>query len=145
MSLILNGIGVSRGIAIGNAYVYVRATTEATEYNVPARYHRKEIERLQQAVGEASKQLHEIKNRIAADTPEDILVFIDSHLLMLEDPAFDEGAAAIIREFSCNAEWALQVQCDRLVQVFDDMDDPYLRTRKDDVLHVVQRIQHCPR
>ena len=143
MSIILNGIGVSHGIAIGNAYVYVRATTEATEYNVPARYHHKEIDRLQQAIKEASEQLHEIKNRIAADTPEDILGFIDSHLLMLEDPAFDEGAIAIIREFSCNAEWALQVQCDRLVQVFDEMDDPYLRTRKDDVIHVVQRIQHC--
>jgi phosphotransferase system enzyme I (PtsI) len=143
LSIILNGIGVSRGIAIGNAYVYVRATTEATEYNVPAKYHDKEIERLQQAVQEASEQLHEIKNKIAAETPEDILVFIDSHLLMMEDPAFDEGAAAIIREFSCNAEWALQVQCDRLVQVFDEMEDSYLRTRKDDVIHVVQRIQHC--
>ena len=142
MSIILNGIGVSRGIAIGNAYVYVRATTEATEYNVPARYHAKEIERLQQAVRDASTQLHEIKNKIAADTPEDILAFIDSHLLMLEDPAFGEGTIAIIREFSCNAEWALQVQCDRLVQVFDEMDDPYLRTRKDDVVHVVQRIQN---
>jgi phosphotransferase system enzyme I (PtsI) len=143
LSILLNGIGVSRGIAIGNAYVYVRSTTEATEYNVPARYHKKEVERLHQAIAEAGQQLHEIKNRIAADTPEDILVFIDSHLLMLEDPAFDEGTAAIIREFSCNAEWALQVQCDRLVQVFDEMEDPYLRTRKDDVLHVVQRIQQC--
>jgi len=143
LSILLNGIGVSRGIAIGNAYVYVRATTEATEYNVPAKYHNKEIERLHQAIQEAGEQLHEIKNKIAADTPEDILVFIDSHLLMLEDPAFDEGTAAIIREFSCNAEWALQIQSDRLVQVFDEMEDPYLRTRKDDVLHVVQRIQHC--
>jgi phosphotransferase system enzyme I (PtsI) len=143
LSILLNGIGVSRGIAIGSAYVYVRATTEATEYNVPARYHTQEIERLHQAIREAGEQLHEIKNRIAADTPEDILVFIDSHLLMLEDPAFDEGTAAIIREFSCNAEWALQIQCDRLVQVFDEMEDPYLRTRKDDVLHVVHRIQHC--
>jgi phosphotransferase system enzyme I (PtsI) len=143
LSIILNGIGVSRGIAIGNAYVYVRATTEATEYNVPAKYHDKEIERLQTAVQDAGTQLHEIKNKIAADTPEDILAFIDSHLLMMEDPAFDEGAAAIIREYSCNAEWALQVQCDRLVQVFDEMEDSYLRTRKDDVIHVVQRIQHC--
>ena len=54
MSIILNGIGVSRGIAIGNAYVYVRATTEAKEYNVPARYHDTEIRRLRQAVRDAS-------------------------------------------------------------------------------------------
>jgi phosphotransferase system enzyme I (PtsI) len=143
LSILLNGIGVSRGIAIGNAYVYVRATTDATEYNVPADYHKNEIERLQQAVKQASQQLHEIKNKIAEETPEDILAFIDSHLLMLEDPTFGEGTASIITEFSCNAEWALQVQCERLVQVFDEMEDPYLRTRKDDVNHVVQRIQHC--
>ncbi|MGB5277361.1 MAG: phosphoenolpyruvate--protein phosphotransferase [Gammaproteobacteria bacterium] len=143
MSILLNGIGVSRGIAIGNAYVYVRATTKATEYNVPAKYHDNEIKRLQLAVVEATQQLNEIKNKIAAETPEDILAFIDSHLLMLEDPAFDEGSALIIKEFSCNAEWALQVQCDRLVQIFEEMEDPYLRTRKDDVVHVVQRIQHC--
>ena len=143
MSILLNGIGVSRGIAIGNAYVYVRATTDATEYNVSAKYHGKEIERLKQAVQQASQQLHEIKKKIAAETPEDILAFIDSHLLMLEDPTFGEGTASIITEFSCNAEWALQVQCERLVQVFDEMEDPYLKTRKDDVIHVVQRIQHC--
>ena len=143
MTILLNGIGVSQGIAIGNAYIYVRATTKATEYNVPAKYHDNEIARLRMAVHEASRQLHEIKNKIATETPEDILAFIDSHLLMLEDPAFDEGAAMIIKEFSCNAEWALQIQCDRLVQIFDDMEDPYLRTRKDDVVHVVQRIQHC--
>ncbi|MGB5518097.1 MAG: phosphoenolpyruvate-utilizing N-terminal domain-containing protein, partial [Gammaproteobacteria bacterium] len=129
MSILLNGIGVSRGIAIGNAYIYVRATTKAKEYNVPAKYHDNEIERLQLAVGEATQQLHEIKDKIASETPEDILAFIDSHLLMLEDPAFDEGAAIIIKDFSCNAEWALQVQCDRLVQVFDEMEDAYLRTR----------------
>lgn len=143
MTILLNGIGVSQGIAIGNAYIYVRATTKATEYNVPAKHHANEIARLRMAVNEASRQLHEIKNKIATETPEDILAFIDSHLLMLEDPAFDEGAALIIKEFSCNAEWALQIQCDRLVQVFDEMEDPYLKTRKDDVVHVVQRIQHC--
>ncbi len=143
MSILLNGVGVSRGIAIGPAYVYVRATIKVTEYNVPVKHQEKEIKRLHRAVEAASAQLHEIRDKIIRDTPEDILAFIDSHLLMLEDPAFDEGAASIIEEYSCNAEWALQVQCDRLVQVFDDMKDPYLRTRKDDVLHVAQRIQHC--
>jgi phosphotransferase system enzyme I (PtsI) len=47
----------------------------------------------------------------------------------------------LIRSHRCNAEWALKIQRDSLVRVFDDMDDPYLRTRKDDVDHVVRRIQ----
>ncbi|MFO1421266.1 MAG: hypothetical protein U1F59_10110 [Candidatus Competibacteraceae bacterium] len=32
------------------------------------------------------------------------------------------------------------MQRDSLVQVFEEMDDPYLRTRKDDVDHVVRRV-----
>ncbi len=40
----------------------------------------------------------------------------------------------------CNAEWALKLQLDRLVRVFDAMDDPYLRTRRDDIAHVVNRV-----
>ncbi|VAW66691.1 Phosphoenolpyruvate-protein phosphotransferase of PTS system, partial [hydrothermal vent metagenome] len=43
----------------------------------------------------------------------------------------------------CNAEWALQAQVERIVKVFDEMNDPYLKTRKDDILHVAERIQRC--
>lgn len=139
----INGFGVSRGIAIGEAYVFVRTSSEITEYNVPSQNIEKEINRLNHAVTEAGLQLDAIKKEIAKDTPDDILSFIDSHLLMTDDPAFREGTSAVIKEFSCNAEWALHIQCERLVKVFDDMEDPYLKTRKDDVIHVAQRIQRC--
>jgi phosphotransferase system enzyme I (PtsI) len=143
LSILLNGAGVSKGIAIGEAYVYSREQNEISEHKVSESQQGHEIKRFKQALGMAADQLHEIKEQIAADTPPDILAFIDTHLLMLEDPAFNEGTISNIREFSCNAEWGLQIQSDRLVQVFNEMEDPYLRTRKDDVLHVVRRIQSC--
>ena len=141
MSIYISGIGVSRGIAIGEAYVLVREQLSASQIILPDSEINSEINRFKIALAQANKQLHDIKNKIAKDTPDDILVFIDTHLLMLEDPAFDEGTINNIKEHSCNAEWALQMQGERLVQVFDEMEDPYLRTRKDDVLHVVKRIQ----
>lgn len=143
MSILLNGAGVSKGIAIGEAYVYSREQNEISEHKVSKSQQKNEIQRFKQALTMASNQLHEIKQKIAADTPPDILAFIDTHLLMLEDPAFNESTISNIREYSCNAEWALQIQSDRLVQIFNEMEDPYLRTRKDDVLHVVRRIQNC--
>ncbi|MFC1589848.1 phosphoenolpyruvate--protein phosphotransferase, partial [Pseudomonadota bacterium] len=143
MSILINGIGVSSGIAIGEAYVYSREQKEIHKYKIPADQHKKEIQRFKKALSKASEQLHEIKNKVADDTPADILAFIDTHLLMLEDPTFDEGTISNIKKLSCNAEWALNLQSKRLVKVFDEMDDPYLRTRKDDVLHVVRRIQNC--
>jgi len=141
LSIYISGIGVSKGIAIGEAFVLARAQVDVTQRTLAASEIKSEIKRFNKAMKLANKQLHDIKKKIAKNTAEDILVFIDTHLLMLEDPAFDEGTIANIREFSCNAEWALQMQGERLVQVFDEMEDPYLRTRKDDVLHVVKRIQ----
>ncbi len=143
MSILINGIGVSSGIAIGEAYVYSREQKVVREYKIPVAQQEQEIRRFKAALAQAHEQLHEIKNKIAADTPPDILAFIDTHLLMLEDPTFDDGTIANIKKYSRNAEWALQLQSKRLVKIFNEMEDPYLRTRKDDVLHVVRRIQRC--
>ena len=143
MSILINGIGVSSGIAIGEAYVYSREPQEIHKYKITADQQKKEIQRFKTALSIAYEQLHEIKNKVAEDTPPDILAFIDTHLLMLEDPTFNEGTVTNIKKLSCNAEWALNLQSKRLVKIFDEMDDPYLRTRKDDVLHVVRRIQNC--
>jgi phosphotransferase system enzyme I (PtsI) len=141
LSIYISGIGVSKGIAIGEAYLIAREKIDVTQQTLPASKIKTEIKRFKKALKLANSQLHDIKKKIAKNTADDILVFIDTHLLMLEDPAFDEGTIANIKRFSCNAEWALQIQGERLVQVFDEMEDPYLRTRKDDVLHVVKRIQ----
>jgi phosphotransferase system enzyme I (PtsI) len=89
----------------------------------------------------ARQQLKAIRNGIPETTRADITDFIDTHLLMLEDSMLTAAPVDLIRERQCNAEWALKSQRDALAAVFDEMDDPYLRTRKDDVDHVVNRIQ----
>ena len=142
MSIALAGICAAKGVAIGRLYVADRAQLEVTEYEVASEEVEAEVERLFAAVAAARRQLQEIKGRIPADTSADIASFIDTHLLMLQDSALTTVPAEIIRERGCNAEWALKVQRDDLVSVFEAMDDGYLRTRKDDVDHVVARIQH---
>jgi len=143
LSIYISGIGISKGIGIGEAFVLVREKLDATQITLPNSEIATEIKRFKTALAKANKQLREIRKKIAKQTANDIVVFIDTHLLMLEDPAFDEGTIANIKDYSCNAEWALQMQGERLVQVFDEMEDPYLRTRKDDVIHIVKRIQSC--
>jgi phosphotransferase system enzyme I (PtsI) len=138
-----NGIGVSKGIAIGKAYVLYRELPEVREYAIAPQRIDHEIERFHRARKEAQKQLENIKKKIADDVPKDITQFIDTSLLMLEDPVLCDGTIQHIKHRVCNAEWALQAQCNRLVKVFDDMNDAYLKTRKDDIIHVVQRIQRC--
>lgn len=141
MTFTVHGVGVSRGIAIGRAHIIERAEFEIDEYHVQAEEIDQEIDRLQEAVSQAKAQLRAVREDIPATTAADIAAFIDTHLLMLDDAALTSDAERMIRQLGCNAEWALKLQRDALVAAFDEMDDPYLRTRKDDVDHVVARIQ----
>ncbi len=141
MPFSLHGIGVSRGYAIGRTYLLERNQPEITEYTIPDAIVEDEVQRFLNGLTVARQQLRDIRTRIPATASSDVTAFIDTHLLMLEDVTFTEAPIRLIRAHRCNAEWALKIQRDSLAQVFDDMDDPYLRTRKDDVDHVVRRIQ----
>lgn len=143
MGLVLSGISVSRGIAIGQAYLLQHDDLEIGEYCIPPHLVKDEVARFRAALAKAKQQLKSIRNKIPLNTPPEITAFIDSHMLMLEDAALSEAPANIIMTRQCNAEWAMKLQRDALASVFDAMDDSYLRTRKDDVDHVVKLIQTC--
>ncbi len=141
MALIVSGIGVSRGIAIGNVYLLHRGVPEVFERKLKKQELKSEIERFQNAVDEAANQLRGIRNTIPEDAPKDVAKFIDSHILMVKDSMLRKVPVEIIQEQHCNAEWALKQQRDKLVSVFEQMEDDYLRTRINDVEHVINLIQ----
>jgi phosphotransferase system enzyme I (PtsI) len=64
---------------------------------------------------------------------------------MLDDSLLTRVPVELIHQHQCNAEWALKLQCESLVQIFDKMEDPYLSARKSDVEQVVMRIQRILR
>ncbi|MCF6324936.1 MAG: phosphoenolpyruvate--protein phosphotransferase [Gammaproteobacteria bacterium] len=141
MALMLNGAGVSRGIAIGPCLVIRRDELEVLEYAIPRALIDDEVARFEYAIKKAQQQLNQVRQQIPVDTSPEISAFIDTHLLMIEDDALCRVPINLIRRQQYNAEWALKLQRDALVTVFDVMDDPYLKTRRDDVDHVVKRIQ----
>ncbi|MBT3196406.1 MAG: phosphoenolpyruvate--protein phosphotransferase [Gammaproteobacteria bacterium] len=140
MSIMLHGIGVARGIAIGKAYLMEHGQPEIAEYTVPEYLIDAEIDRYNSALDGARNQLIELRTEVPSGVPGEVTDFIDAHLLMLEDSAISRAPIKMVRRQHCNAEWALKQQRDTLVQVFEEMEDPYLRTRKDDIDHVINRI-----
>jgi len=141
MTIALHGMGVSRGIAIGKVHIVKRDQLDIRKYSIKQHLIDDEIKRFENAVTDARQQLRAIREHIPESTSADIEGFIDTHLLMLGDVALTEEPMRLIKELACNAEWALKLQRDALVVVFDEMDDAYLRTRKDDVDYVVNHIQ----
>ncbi len=140
MTLAIKGIAVSRGVAMGRTHLLERGRPDIAETCIPHEHLEDEIARLHRAIDIANMQLRQIQEKIPRSTATNIAAFIDTHLLMLNDPALSDAPVEIMRSRSCSAEWALKLQLDSLVRVFDEMNDPYLKTRRDDVIHVVDRI-----
>ncbi len=139
MSLWLSGIGVSRGIAIARVQK-AHGDLDVPEYRLDEHEIAAEIERFEDAHARAKAQLLEVRAKIPLGTPGDIAAFIDTHILMMDDRSITDTTIAHIRNDRFNAESALVQTRDALTSVFEQMDDAYLRTRRDDVEHVCSRI-----
>ncbi len=142
MALAIYGIGVSRGVALGNAHLARRDRLDIQEQLVDHDQVENEIKRFRKALRESREELRLVRDRLPAGTPGEITEFIDIHALMLEDSSLIEGPIKIMRELDCNAEWALNVERSRLRRIFEDMEDPYISSRMDDVDQVIDRIQN---
>ena len=141
VSFALNGIGVSSGIAIGRAKLISHATLEVAHYRLSPAQVDEEIARFDSAVRDVQKELEGLHGALTAgDVPGEFGAFLDVHWMILNDPMLAEAPRRLIAEQHCNAEWALMQQMNVLVEQFDQIEDPYLRERKTDVVQVVERV-----
>jgi phosphoenolpyruvate-protein phosphotransferase (PTS system enzyme I) len=141
VSFSLHGIGVSGGIAIGRAQLVSHATREVAHYTIPQVQVQAEIERFGTAVREVQRELEGLHAALTSgDLPGEFGAFLDVHWMILNDPTLSEAPKRIIAEQRCNAEWALAMQMNVLVDQFEQIEDSYLRERKADVVQVGERV-----
>ena len=140
MSFSLHGIGVSGGIAIGYAHLASAARVEVPQYMLDQKYIDDELKRFDDAIQTSRTELEILRTHIPPGAPAELSAFLDMHLMFLGDSMIAEEPKRLIRETQCNAEWALAQQMEALVARFEEIDDPYLRSRQEDVVQVVQRV-----
>ena len=140
MSLLFSGIGVSRGVAIGEAVVLTRNAVDVSTRVLEKSELAAEVRRLKRALKVARAQLLTARDTIPKDAPSDVSAFIETHILMLDDSLLAQRPAEIIRTDRINAEAALSRQKEELTRVFGEMEDDYLSTRIDDVHHVIDSV-----
>ncbi len=135
-----SGIGVSRGIVIGEAYILRRNQPEISAQTLKRSEVPREVRRYKKALAEAKNQLEQVRKSIPKNAPSDVSAFIETHLLMIDDSVLADGPLEILKSRACKAEAALEHQRQELQKIFDEMEDPYIATRMDDVNHVINQI-----
>lgn len=139
--IVLHGYGAGKGIAIGRAHLVVRGVSEVPQYHLHENELLGEVARFEAAIKATRKQLEQLRSAIPENAPTELGAFISLHLMLLTDVTLSREPIDIIEEQFINAEWGLKIQTDRLSKQFDEIDDEYLRQRKQDMLQVVERIQ----
>ena len=140
MRALLPGHGASRGSALGRARVRLPHVLEVAEQRIRQDQIDDELARLHEAVDATRREMHSLRARLHGALAKEVGEFLDLHALLLDDPELLHGLDELIRAGRYTADYALRLQRDRLAAVFDGMDVAYLKSRMDDLDHVIGRI-----
>jgi phosphotransferase system enzyme I (PtsI) len=136
-----SGTVVSEGAAAGRV---LRIHTGARDYIYRVRLDGAEVERevrrFRAALRLSRRQLHALKKRAERALGDEHAYIFDAHLLMLEDRKLSDDVEGVIRGERVNAEWAVKVVTDRVLAVYDEIKDDYLRERSSDIEDVTRRL-----
>ena len=134
----LDGLRVSRGIAVGRALTRQEGAAVVARRALRKDAIEKEVARFDRALRDARDSLYDLRRGERAAT--EITAFIDLYLALLSDPQIARAPRDLIRERHINAEWALDEQIETVRRHFRQVKDPYLRERGDDIRQVAKRI-----
>lgn len=134
------GLGVSEGIVIGQVLRMHDGVQHLYHWTIEDADLEKERRRFRSAVDRASRQVMGIREQAEERFGKDHAYIFDAHLLMLADEKLIGDVEQHITEKHANAEWAVKVVGDRLLYLYAQIRDDYLRERGSDLEDVMQRL-----
>jgi phosphoenolpyruvate-protein phosphotransferase (PTS system enzyme I) len=136
----LTGIGASAGIAIGKAFVLPIWEWELPDDRINVEDLASEFERLYEGISHSKEEINQIKQEISGYIGEQESSIFDAHLAILDDPVFMNEIQGIIRRQYKAAEFAVKEVTDKFVNMFDLLDDQYMKERALDIKDVGNRL-----
>jgi len=136
----IQGIGVSPGIAIGKAYLIERGRTPLHYYSLQGEDAvEEECRRFERAIAKAEKDIDSLKEKLHPEFKEHAYI-LDVHRLLLRDRLLYDETVRFVREKQINAQWALKHALLKAHELFDALQDDYIRERIADVDAVGERV-----
>jgi phosphoenolpyruvate-protein phosphotransferase (PTS system enzyme I) len=134
----IQGIAASSGIAIAKAFRLEEPDLSVEKKSIIDA--EEEVKRFDAAVEKAKSELEIIKERAKHEMGEDKAAIFSAHLLVLSDPELLNPIKDKIRSENINAEYALKETADMFVQMFESMDNEYMKERAADIRDVTKRV-----
>ncbi|MCX8507188.1 MAG: phosphoenolpyruvate--protein phosphotransferase [Alphaproteobacteria bacterium] len=146
-TIILDGLAVSPGIAIGPAYIL---SGHGAQLAVTQRFDlgtthppEQELARFAAAIATATKQLNKLKRKthsLPKQVGDEMRDLLDARLHMLDGSRLIRGVEHRISKEGLSAEAALNAEIDSLISAFERMNDAYLAARVADIRELGDRL-----
>ncbi len=138
--IILKGIGVSPGVAVGPLYRVDLEEAPLSERELLPEEIPAEILRFEAGIIETRRQINAIQGNVRRAIGDYDANIFDVHKMVLDDGAFIEEAIRKIQVERKNAEAAVRLVANRYSEALSLVEDEYLRERVADVKDVARRV-----
>jgi len=139
LSIRLNGAPASPGVAIGPAFLLDVEEIRVAKKEIHSEEEvERELKRFHDALNKTRRELETIARRVS-DVIEGRQL-IEVHMLLLNDPSMIAEVERRIRTEKVSAEYAVSRTLYDVLERFEDMEDPYLRSRSADIRDVGRRV-----
>ena len=132
----LKGMGISDGIGIGKAIILNNEDIK------PEKIRTDDIEQEKKIFLDAIQSVKdETKNLISTlnGTEKDIM---EAYLAILQDDTLVQETIKIIEQEKCNADYGADVGFNKIIQIFEQMDDPYMAARSRDIADMKRNFKY---
>lgn len=136
----VDGIGVSPGVAVGPAYVYAGGAYQAERDHLDPDDTEAEVERFERAIARSERELKKVTLVARQKLGDSSAGIFDAQSLILRDRQFYDAVLRFIRERHMGAGWAVQEVLDEHRRRLEASDSPHLRERAADFVDVQNRV-----
>ena len=137
---LMQGIGVSKGIAFGEAFVMLNRELKTPVYEIRDSDRPNEIARFQDAILKTQNEINTLKGELVAAIGESEAAIFDALLMVLDDVAIMQETMSTFEKSSYNIEYCYMSVVEKFINAFEKIDDPFMRERIGDMKDVSMRV-----
>ena len=130
----LKGKGISEGIGLGKVVVLENEDIKPEKFRIKDVEKEKEI--FYKAVHAVEVDTEELIDK-SSGAQKDIM---QAYLMILQDPTLVQETVKIIEQEKCNSAYATEIGFNTIIQMFEEMDDPYMAARSSDIADMKRKV-----
>ncbi|MEC7840035.1 MAG: phosphoenolpyruvate--protein phosphotransferase [Chlamydiota bacterium] len=138
--IVLKGVPISRGIAIGKAFIFALSNDDAPEFNIAADDIDHEISRYQKAVENSKKDVLRLQAKLKEECIEEGAEILDAQIQIMQDPLLTVSVETEIRRTRKNAEFVFDSLIKKYQKRFQSIKDAFFRERFKDIQDISRRV-----